>query len=505
MGRPARHGPASDGSAAGTPRSRASGWGLAVARECRGVALQPPQAECCLHSQRSAVNRPRIGRSAAGGGASRRRADAAAVIAFVGLVGVALVAGALHRCPCAGGEKAADDTAVAAARQAFVGEWKLNKASSDDPRAKMREGRPAGWTHLAAPEGGAAAARGGWPGGRGGGPGRWRLGRWASWRRGGPCDGWVGAPAAPAARSGMLFAADRITITNLTPEITIVAPEGELRTLHADDKGYERAAAGRSRRAGTAPACSSRRRASAAGRRRRGRCRQSRAGSPCSWKCERPFGGTVKIKRVFDPLRDRAPRPRACGMRRMLPPQPDTPRRRSRTRRSLSRQQAQGSRRSRTIVADAEATSPTIDSVAPAPTPARPAGGGATGVSGPWPDLSCNRRPASAVSSSRCKARVRGVSRGSGLHASQGLFSDMKTRAASRPQLAKDAQSRGVPARRASCCPPSRQRTPAASQEPSGAAGRVDRGGEQPVPADGHAALLHPDEARRPLRRAQAA
>jgi len=33
----------------------------------------------------------------------------------------------------------------------------------------------------------------------------------------------------------MLFTASRITVTNLTPTVTILDPEGEVRQLHADD------------------------------------------------------------------------------------------------------------------------------------------------------------------------------------------------------------------------------------------------------------------------------
>ena len=36
----------------------------------------------------------------------------------------------------------------------------------------------------------------------------------------------------------MLFTASQITVTNLTPEVTILDPDGGIRRLHADDKGY---------------------------------------------------------------------------------------------------------------------------------------------------------------------------------------------------------------------------------------------------------------------------
>jgi hypothetical protein len=100
----------------------------------------------------------------------------------------------------------------------------------------------------------------------------------------------------------MLFEADRITITNLTPEITIVAPEGELRTLHADDNGYRNSSGGtvKTRWDGTRLLVET---------------KGERGGMKEAWtvsaeprrltvllEVQRPFGGTVKIKRVFDPL-----------------------------------------------------------------------------------------------------------------------------------------------------------------------------------------------------------
>ena len=102
--------------------------------------------------------------------------------------------------------------------------------------------------------------------------------------------------------SGMLFQADRITVTNLTPEITIVAPEGERRTLHADDKGYRDSSGGTVKTRWD-------------GARLLIETRGERGGMKEAWtvsraprrltvllEVERPFGGTVKIMRVFDPL-----------------------------------------------------------------------------------------------------------------------------------------------------------------------------------------------------------
>jgi hypothetical protein len=239
------------------------------------------------------------------------------VIAFVGLVGAAVMAGALRATPARGEEKAADETAVTAARQAFVGEWRLNQASSDDPRVKMREGRPQG-----GPGGwGGEPPEGGGPGGRGGGR---RGGGWGGGRPGRGMDRprMGGSGVAPG---GMLFGADRIAITNLTPEITIVAPEGELRTLHADGKGYKTSSGAtvKTRWDGA--------RLLVETKGDRGEMKEAWAVSSeprqltVLLEVDRPFGGTVRIRRVFDPLVAERQAPPASAPATTEPDAPNPP------------------------------------------------------------------------------------------------------------------------------------------------------------------------------------
>jgi len=229
------------------------------------------------------------------------------VSVFLGILGVGVLVSALRTEPVRGGDKPVDETALAAVRQSFVGEWTLNKELSDDPRAKMREGRPEGGG------GGGEGGGGGWGGGRhgggggwggGGGGGRGGGGGWGGGRGGG---GGMGRDASGASRpgalsGGMLFSADRITITNLTPEITIVAPEGDLRTLHADNQGYQTSggATVKTRWDGT--------RLLVETKRERGGMKEAWAVSTepprrltVLVELERPSGGSVRIKRVFDP------------------------------------------------------------------------------------------------------------------------------------------------------------------------------------------------------------
>jgi hypothetical protein len=203
------------------------------------------------------------------------------------------VAGAVLTAPVCATEKAvADAAAVAAARQSLVGEWKLNKELSDDPRAKMREGRPeGGWG--GGRGGGGRGGRGG--GGWGGGGGRGGGGR------GGATDPDRSGESGGSAR-GMRFTADKITITNLTPEITIVGPDGTLRTLHADNQGYQDSSGGtvKTRWDGTRLLIET---------------KGDRGGMKEAWTVsatprrltvvmdvQRLSGGSVTIKRVFDPF-----------------------------------------------------------------------------------------------------------------------------------------------------------------------------------------------------------
>jgi hypothetical protein len=151
----------------------------------------------------------------------------AACVAFASL---ALLAPEPPAAPVPPGAGAA---AAGSVRQGLIGQWVLNTSESDDPRAKLTEGRPEGGRR--GPEGGGP----GW-GGPGGGSGRGSGGGFGRGRggfggRGGP-EGEGGArPAAPP----LILEAQRITIANLEPEITMLEPDGAVRRLHADGRAYQ--------------------------------------------------------------------------------------------------------------------------------------------------------------------------------------------------------------------------------------------------------------------------
>ncbi len=161
-------------------------------------------------------------------------------------------------------------TAVEGERLALVGEWRLNTALSDDPGAKMHEAREDGWGR-----------------GRGGGHG-----------------GGGGSDPTPA----MLFTPSYITITNLLPEITMLEPDGGIRRLHADDKLYQKASGAEVRTRWEEG------RLLVETKAERGRVRETWAATrqprrlEVRLDVERPSGGAVVIKRVFDPVDPNAPR-----------------------------------------------------------------------------------------------------------------------------------------------------------------------------------------------------
>ena len=134
--------------------------------------------------------------------------------------------------------------AVVAARQQLVGEWTPERRAERRPAGEDAAGTPRG---RSAPR----AAGGGWGGGSGvaGHGGGGYGGHGGGWLRrgwhGGGGYGAAGTVAAPVGRPAteseparpMLFTASRITVTNLTPTVTILDPEGgQVRQLHADDK-----------------------------------------------------------------------------------------------------------------------------------------------------------------------------------------------------------------------------------------------------------------------------
>jgi hypothetical protein len=93
---------------------------------------------------------------------------------------------------------------------------------------------------------------------------------------------------------------DQVTVTNLQPEITMVDPEGEIRRLHADEKSYKDSSGSevKTRWDGASLVVET--------KAVRGKVREtwSVSDSPRRLtvlvKMDRPFGGEVTVKRVFD-------------------------------------------------------------------------------------------------------------------------------------------------------------------------------------------------------------
>jgi hypothetical protein len=174
--------------------------------------------------------------------------------------------------------------AIEAARQALVGEWRLDAARSDDQATLV----------LAHAVASGRAARG--P--SGGDP--WIDAPWAG-------DPWTG----PHGRGGLrvavgggvdpdvIFAPSQLTVTNLVPEVTILVPDGAVRRLQADarphraDKGVETTARWDGGRLLVET------------RTRRSRILETWSASPEPRRLElllevaRPAGGTIAIRRVF--------------------------------------------------------------------------------------------------------------------------------------------------------------------------------------------------------------
>jgi hypothetical protein len=250
----------------------------------------------------------------------------------VWLAGIgALVVGVSVRGSVARADEKPVAAAVDAQRQALVGIWKVNAELSDDPRAKMREGRQGGWGGGGGGEqgggdrGGGRGGGGGWGGGRGGGMGR-GGGGWGGGRGGGMGrSGQAGGGGQEAVRP-MLFTASQITVTNLTPEVTILDPDGGIRRLHADDKGY------RDPNGAEVKARWDEDKLVVDTKTERGHVKETWAVTSdprrlsVLLEIDRPFGGSVKVKRVFDAVEKDAPKPDATTPEPSKPaPGPDKP------------------------------------------------------------------------------------------------------------------------------------------------------------------------------------
>jgi hypothetical protein len=232
-------------------------------------------------------------------GASRRSVT---IVLFAGLACVATIAVA-PRARALAGEKPPLDVAAAAGRQRLVGEWKLNPELSEDPREKMRQARGEGGRSEGGGPGGWGGGRGGRGGGGWGGGGR---GGWGAGRHGG--QGAPGGDGEVRTRS-MLLTASQITVTNLEPEITMLEPQGEVRRLHPDDQAYKDDSGAEVKAKWDSS------RLVVETRTQRGSTKEtwSVADDPrrltVLLEIKRPFGGEVKVKRVFDPVVADAPTP----------------------------------------------------------------------------------------------------------------------------------------------------------------------------------------------------
>jgi len=123
--------------------------------------------------------------------------------------GVALVAFGPRTTARASEDPPGAESAKRPARQALVGQWTLNVDLSEDPREKMREAME-------------KRMQGGGSGmGRGGGTGR-----------GGSQEG-----QRPAMMT--FFSARELAITHLEPAVSIVEPDGLVRTLQPDGEKYQ--------------------------------------------------------------------------------------------------------------------------------------------------------------------------------------------------------------------------------------------------------------------------
>ena len=207
--------------------------------------------------------------------------------------------------------------AVEAARQALVGQWQLNTSLSDDPRAKMREGAGGGggdrgWPVAVAVAGvvveeaaagavGAAAAA-------------WAAAVEAAAGAAAAAAAWAAAaarraPRPPGARccSRLLSSRSRTSRRRSPCSRRTARCATSTRTTRAT----RTTTAPKSRRAGTRASSSSTRRASAASVKETWTVASEPRRLEVLLEVERPFGDTVKIKRVYDPVDPNAPKKEA--------------------------------------------------------------------------------------------------------------------------------------------------------------------------------------------------
>jgi hypothetical protein len=190
--------------------------------------------------------------------------------------------------------------APGAERKALVGRWKLNPELSEDPREKLRQAHAA------------RGGGGGWGGGHPGGPGGEAGGRPGGGGWGGRHGGREGGPPSEGGgeRAGgpAFLTANELTITNVEPEVSIVEPEGMVRNLHPDGKKYDTSAGGEVKARWEDD------RLLVETKSDRGKVKETWAVSKetkqltLTLDIDTSWGGSVSVKRVFDPAPVDGPR-----------------------------------------------------------------------------------------------------------------------------------------------------------------------------------------------------
>jgi hypothetical protein len=195
--------------------------------------------------------------------------------------------------PATKDDKASKDD-PAALRQQLVGEWKLNPELSEDPREKMRQARAEG--------GGSPGGGGGWGhgGGYGGGHGGYGGGRGGGYRGGGAEQ--QGGESGTARTPLMVFSSERITVTNIEPEVTMLDPDGEQRQLHADDQSYKDANGADVKARWDKSKLVVETKTGRGSMKETWSVGQDPRRLTVLVEIRRPYGGDVSVKRVFDPL-----------------------------------------------------------------------------------------------------------------------------------------------------------------------------------------------------------
>jgi len=106
----------------------------------------------------------------------------------------------------------------------------------------------------------------------------------------------------------MMFSASQVTVTNLTPEVTVLTPDGAIRHLHADDKPYQDESGVEVKTHWDDS------KLIVETKSERGKIKETWSVSEdprrlqVQLDVDRPFGNSVKVKRVFDAVDPNAPK-----------------------------------------------------------------------------------------------------------------------------------------------------------------------------------------------------